>query len=560
MTSTDNINALLEEISKLKEENKKLRSRKKYGLVWEEEKEPEQIVLDCKKKLPILKEIKNKEILTDKSKPVNILIEGDNYHALQVLNYTHKGKIDIIYIDPPYNTGKAKEWKYNDNFVDENDNYRHSKWLNFMNKRLKLTKNILTNSGVIFISIDDNEVSQLKLLCDEIFGEENFVSKFVWEKNFAPKNDNKYISTSQEYILLYAKQKFFFKRNLLERTEKHNGGYSNPDNDYRGVWSSGTMLATSFSEKYVFSIKRPNGTEIYPPKGRCWRFSKEKVQELLKDNRISFGKTGLNVPRIKRFLTEVQEGIVPVSLLKYKEVGSGQDGTNDLKKIFGEQIFDFPKPIKLINHILKISSKKNAIILDFFAGTGTTAHSVLDLNADKNNLKFILCTNNEDNNGDGKKVCSDICYPRIAKVIKGYTNSKNESVEGLGGNLKYFKTDFIDVDSIYKVSDNKKLNLTYQAGELIAIKEDTFEDLEKNEYYQIFKNGNKVVGIYFIESHKKLKELFKKIGNYNDLKKVVYLFSWGKTEYTGEDLGYPNIKIKDIPQPIIDVYKEINKL
>jgi adenine-specific DNA-methyltransferase len=560
MVSTYDVNSLLEEISKLKEENKKLKSRKKYGLVWEEEKEPEQVVLDCKKKLPILKEVKNKGIITNKEKPTNILIEGDNYHALQVLNYTHKGKIDVIYIDPPYNTGKAKEWKYNDKFVDENDNYRHSKWLNFMNKRLKLAKNILTNDGVIFISIDDNEVSQLKLLCDEIFGEDNFVSKFVWEKNFAPKNDNKYISTSQEYILLYAKQKIFFKRNLLERTEKHNDGYSNPDNDYRGIWSSGTMLATSFSEKYVFSIKRPNGTEIYPPKGRCWRFSKDKIQELLKDNRISFGKTGLNVPRIKRFLTEVQAGIVPVSLLKYKEVGSGQDGTNDLKNIFGEQIFDFPKPIKLINHILKISSKKNAIILDFFAGTGTTAHSVLDLNKKENyNIKFISCTNNEDNNGDGKKICSDICYPRIEKVIKGYKNSKNENIDGLGGNLKYFKTDFIDVDSIYKISDTRKLNLTYQAGELIAIKEDAFEELEKNEYYQIFKNDKKIIGIYFIESHKKLNELLQKIDKYN-LKKIIYLFSWGKTEYVGEDLGYPEIKIKDIPQPIIDVYKEINKL
>ncbi|MDD3976406.1 MAG: site-specific DNA-methyltransferase [Candidatus ainarchaeum sp.] len=553
------ISKLLKEINKLKDENQKLKSRKKYGLVWEEEKEPEQVVLDCQKKIPILKEVKSKEILTDKDKPINILIEGDNYHALQVLNYTHKGKVDVIYIDPPYNTGKAKEWKYNDKFIDENDNYKHSKWLNFMNKRLLLAKNLLKNDGVIFISIDDNEVSQLKLLCDEIFGEDNFISKFVWEKNFAPKNDNKYISTSQEYILLYAKQKILFKRNLLERTEEHNKGYSNPDNDPRGNWSSGTMLATTFSEKYVFSIKRPNSTEIYPPKGRCWRYSKDKIQKLLNDNRIWFGKTGSNVPRIKRFLTEVQAGIVPVTLLKYKEVGSGQDGTNDLKNIFGEQIFDFPKPIKLINYILKISSKKNAIILDFFAGTGTTAHSVLDLNVDKGNRKFILCTNNEDNNGDGKKVCSDICYPRIEKAIKGYKTIKNVKVEGMGGNLKYFKTNFIDVDSIYKVSDNKKLNLTYQAGELIAIKEDAFEELEKNEYYQIFKNDKKVVGIYFIESHKKLNELLKKINKY-DSKKIIYLFSWGKTEYTGEELGYSNIKIKDIPQPIIDVYKEINKL
>jgi adenine-specific DNA-methyltransferase len=251
---------------------------------------------------------------------------------------------------------------------------------------------LLSEDGVIFVSIDDNEVAQLRLLMDEIFGEENFVANFVWQKNFAPKNDNKYISISHEYIIMYSKNKDKFNRNLLPRQEKHNKDYKNPDNDPRGEWTSGSLLATTFSKNGVFEIESPNGKIHLPPKGRCWRFSKEKIQELIKDNRIWFGEDGNNTPRIKRFLSEMPNGIVPQSWLPYTEVGSGQDGTQNTKKIFDNKVvFDFPKPSALIKHFIVISTSINDLILDFFAGSGTTGDAVMQLNAeDGGNRKFIL--------------------------------------------------------------------------------------------------------------------------------------------------------------------------
>ena len=268
----------------------------------------------------------------------------------------------------------------------------HSNWLNMMYPRLKLAKNLLTDDGVIFISIDDNEVENLRKISDEIFGEENFVSTFIWEKNFAPKNDNKYISISHEYVLCFAKFKSKFNRNLLPRTEEHNKGYKNLDNDKRGLWSSGTMLATSFNEKYVFGIEKPNGEIAYPPEGRCWRYSKEKIKELIEDNRIWFGHEGKNVPRIKRFLAEVADGIVPQSLWKHTEVGNNQNATNDLKKIFsGKHIFTFPKPINFMKKMIHIGSNNDDIILDFFSGSATTAHAVMQLNSENSEKrKFIM--------------------------------------------------------------------------------------------------------------------------------------------------------------------------
>ena len=249
-------------------------------------------------------------------------------------------------------------------------------------------------------------------------------------------------------------------------------------------------------------------------------------------------------------------GEPPKSIWSESKYSASEHGTKILYDILKErESFPYPKSIFSVIECLKImTNNKNSLFLDFFAGSGTTGQAVLELNKiDKGNRKFILCTNDENN------ICSDICYPRIEKVIKGYKNTKNEKIDGLSGNLKYYKTDFIDVNHITNVSDDKKLKLTYQTGELISIKEDVFEELEKNEYYQIFKSDKKIVGIYFVEDYKKIDELLEKINSYNQ-KKIVYLFSWGKTEYSGIDLGYSNIKIKDIPQPIIDVYKEINKL
>lgn len=344
----------------------------------------------------------------------NIYISGDNIDALKHLVKSYSGQIKCIYIDPPYNTG-SDGFVYNDKFnltvekltevldineeeakriysMTNNKSNSHSAWLTFMYPRLYIAKQLLKEDGVIFISIDDNEQSQLKLLCDSIFGEENLISNFIWQKNFAPKNDNKYISDSTEYVILYAKNKEKFNRGLLPREEKHNKGYSNPDNDQRGLWTSGSMLATSYSPNGVFEIISPNGNVHIPPSGKCWRFSKDTVQKLILDNRIWWGNEGTGVPRIKRFLKEMPNGIVPQNLMLYTEVGSNQDGNLELKNLFNAQVFDYPKNTKLLNRLLLIANlNERDIVLDFFGGSSTTAHAVMKYNAENNaKCRYIL--------------------------------------------------------------------------------------------------------------------------------------------------------------------------
>ena len=344
----------------------------------------------------------------------NLLIKGDNLEVLKHMVNAYNEQIKMIYIDPPYNTG-GDGFVYGDDrkftpyelsklagisiekakrileFVNSKSN-SHSAWLTFMYPRLYIARNLLKDDGVIFVSIDDNEVAQLRLLMDEIFGEENFVCTFVWQKNFAPKNDNKYISTSHEYIICYAKNKENFDRNLLPRKDEHDKDYKNPDNDPRGPWTSGSILATTFSEKGVFPIISPSGKEYWPPKGRCWRYSQDKIKELIKDNRMWFGKDGKGVPRVKRFLSEMPSGIVPQSWLPYTLVGSGQDGAQEVKTLFANKVvFSFPKPTKLIKHFIQVATNSSDAILDFFAGSGTTGDAVVQLNAeDGGNRKFIL--------------------------------------------------------------------------------------------------------------------------------------------------------------------------
>ena len=344
----------------------------------------------------------------------NIYISGDNIDALKHLVKSYSGQIKCIYIDPPYNTG-SDGFAYNDKFnltieklidvldvtedeakriynMTNNKSNSHSAWLTFMYPRLYVAKLLLKENGVIYISIDNNEQAQLKLLCDSIFGEENFISNFIWQKNFAPKNDNKYISDSTEYILLYAKNKEKFSRGLLPREEKHNKGYSNPDNDPRGAWTSGSMLATSYSSTGVFEIISPNGKKNIPPSGKCWRFSKDTVQKLMSENKIWWGNDGNGVPRIKRFLNEMPDGIVPQNLMLYTEAGSNQEGNLELKKLFDAQVFDYPKNTKLLMRLLSIANLNNDdIILDFFGGSSTTAHAVMKYNVkNKIKCKYIL--------------------------------------------------------------------------------------------------------------------------------------------------------------------------
>jgi adenine specific DNA methylase Mod len=361
----------------------------------------------------------------------NLIIHGDNLEALKALMPYYVGKIKCIYIDPPYNTGN-EGWVYNDKVNSpkikkwlgkvvggqSEDLCRHDKWLCMMYPRLKLLKDLLSTDGVIFISIDDNEHCNLKQAMDEIFGEENFVTTIIWQKKYAPSNDAKYFSNTHDFIICYAKNKENedFKINLLARTEKQDARYKNPDNDTRGPWKPSGMDAKTYSVAYDFEIITPSGRRVIPPKGSSWRFGKNKFKEMISDNRIWFGKDGSNVPAIKRFLSEVQQGIVPTTIWYGEDVGFTDEASKIVKEIFSESFtpFNNPKPVRLIKHILQVSTKPNDLILDSFAGSGTTGHAVLDLNKeDGGNRKFILVEMED-------KIAKDITAERVKRAIKKY--------------------------------------------------------------------------------------------------------------------------------------------
>ncbi len=542
------------EIERLKKELKK---KKKYGLVWEDK--PEDVVEMCKEKLPVLKEVKSKEIITDKNKPVNLLIEGDNYHALSVLNYTHKGKIDVIYIDPPYNTGN-KDFIFNDHYVDREDAYRHSKWLSFMEKRLKLAKNLLKDTGAIFISIDDNEIAQLKMLIDrpDLFGENNFESMVCWRRRANQPNDKaKMIAKVAEYILVYAKNSSILKQKHLFNTvpllQSRIDNYSNPDEDSRGRWSTTPWCASRGQGGTKYKIITPSGKKY----NETWLGTKETFEKLLRDKRIVFPNNNNGKPRKKVFLKERQlEGQSAINFWVGNIYGDNLSASSELNEIFGgDRVFDNPKPVNLIQTILRIKSQKDSTILDFMAGSGTTAQAVLELNKEDNgNRKFILCTNNENNNGNGYKIAEDICYPRIKKVIEGYKNIKGEKVQGLGGNLKYFKTGFVD----YKEStDRNKIKLTKEAVEMLCVKEGTFELIVDKKDFKIFKNSEHYTGIIFDQlAIKEFKKAIKSIKG----KFSVYIFSLGDDLFEDEfeDIKQ-KVKLSPIPEAILKVYRRIFK-
>jgi len=358
---------------------------------------------------------------------INTLYIGDNIIALKNLQETHLGMIKMIYIDPPYNTMSKKTY---------NDNMTHKQWVYFMLPRLVLARDLLRDDGVIFISIDDNEQARLKLLCDEIFGEENFVANFVWERAYSPKNNAKTVSCNHDFIFCYARNKGALPKMLLPRTEEANARYKNPDSDFRGRWLGGDLtVPASGSDKMCYLIITPAGNEIYPPSGNSWRFTKEKYHELVKDNRIHFPNDGKGVPCFKRFLSDVQDGMTPKTLWKHTEVGHTQEGAKETKKLFDDKAyFDYPKPIRLMKRILhlgtqikdengKTTQDKDCIILDFFAGSGTTGQAVMELNAeDGGNRKFILvqiaepCDEKSEAYKAGYKTIADICKERLNRV------------------------------------------------------------------------------------------------------------------------------------------------
>ena len=344
----------------------------------------------------------------------NLYIEGDNLEVLKLLQETYLGKIKMIYIDPPYNTGN--DFVYEDDFAQSTDEYLansgqfdeegnrmvqntesngrfHTDWLNMMYPRLKLAKDLLSEDGVIFISLDDGEIDNLKKISDEVLGSQNYVGTVIWERAFAPKNDAKYFSTSHDFVLVYAKNIEDFEIGKLPRTQEANARYKNPDNDPRGPWAADNMTVKTYSAAYDYPITTPNGTVVNPTNGRCWFTSKERMQKLIEDGRVYFGADGGNTPRLKRYLADVQQGMTPTTIWKCDDVGHNQEGRQELKKLFDDKgYFDSPKPQRLMHRILKVANLlDNSIVLDFFSGSASTAHAVMQLNAeDGGHRKFIM--------------------------------------------------------------------------------------------------------------------------------------------------------------------------
>lgn len=525
-----------------------LKKRKKYGLVWDEERTKERFEKDTENKLPVLTEVKEKEIRSDKNEPVHILIEGDNYHALSVLNYTHKKAVDLIFIDPPYNTGSSdgEQFRYNDKIVNKEDSFRHSKWLSFMSKRLRLAKNILKRSGLIFITIDDNEYAQLKLMCDEIFLERNFITNIVWHSRQSVSNDS-IISQNHNHILFYCRDiDYMQEAKHLFRLPTDLEKFSNPDNDPNGDWIADPFDAPNIRENLTYPITNPTTGKIYyPPKGRCWRTTEARYKEFLKKGMIVFGKKGISKPQLKRYKKDVNSrSKVPTSW--WDDVGTTTEGSKELKKIFGNIPFNNPKPTRLTDRIIELSLQKEGVVLDFFAGSGSTGHSVLKMNnSDNGKRQFILCTNNEN------KICDEVTYPRIKRLMEGYSDSEIE-VKKLKGNLRYYKTAFVPAT---QTDQNKEL-LTKQSVEMLCLRENTFDFVEETDIWKLYRSKQKHTGILFDQTRiqefkEKLKMLTTPIS--------VYVFSLGDDDFADEFSDMKNVKVCSIPEVILRVYRKIFK-
>ena len=400
---------------------------KKYGLVFEEHREEIDEVLDTH--TPVLTE--DADLFIDHGGQMNFLLEGDNLAALKLLEKTHRGNIDLIFIDPPYNTRNG-DFGYDDSRVDLTDTFRHSKWVSFMSERLLVARRLLKNDGVIFIAIDDNEQAALKLLCDQLFGEENFLASIIWQHSIQPKGYSGTFSVHHNYILCYQKTAQFVL-NSLPRTDEDNKAYANPDNDPRGRWRSGDVRNALYRPNLVYDIISPSGNVIKPC-ANGWRWSKETVEEKIKSGEIIFSKDETRI--IRKIYLDTLEGRTPETIWFGKDVGTTRSAMSEIKEIFGSSAFGTPKPTSLIERTLRLISRTDATVLDFFAGSGTTGHAVMKLNAeDGGTRRFILCTNNE--NG----ICRDVTYERIRRVI---------DKEDYAASLKYYKVGYVPIsDRMY---------------------------------------------------------------------------------------------------------------
>ncbi len=558
----------LEEYTKdeLIEVIKGLKRRKKFGLVWEDK--PEEVVRLCDTELPVLEEVTNRAIDKVKDAPTNLIIEGDNYHSLSVLNYTHTGKIDVIYIDPPYNTG-GSGFRYDDKILDSTDQYRHSKWLSFMGKRLELAKSLLSRKGIIFISIDENEAARLKLLCDEVFSAENYITTITVQVNKGGR-DYLPIAVTHEYILCYAKSSDakinelekevgslkqsdkdgkYELRELRNRNPRFNRAnrpnlyypiYVNPDSK-----NTSNECAVSLTKSDVFSV------EALPKNSKgddsCWRWGKP----LLEKNITQVPDTSQVVARQKRdggwniYEKSRKATSKAKSIWDETEVRTEQ-GTIDLRKLGMGGLFDHPKPVYLIKKCLKLATDKNSLVLDYMAGSGTTGQSLLELNKeDGGNRRFILCTNNEN------QIAEKVTYERISRVISGSGES-----EPIPANVRYFKTSLV---SKQQTNDQTRIELVARSTEMICLREDTFEKVIDTKMFKVFGNADHYAAIVFEpEAIVLLKDALTKL---KDDKAIhIYIFSLSNDTYESDfaDLERTH-ELRPIPESILEVYRRIHK-
>lgn len=560
-------NNLQKKVAELEAQIRKLK-KNNLGLVFEDK--TEDVVEQSKIKVPVLKEVLKNRLDLGAENTNNLMIEGDNYLALSVLSYTHKKNIDLIYIDPPYNTG-AKNWKYNNNYVDKDDEYRHSKWLSFMRHRLNLAKNLLKDDGVLICAIDENEQAHLNVLLEQLFpAHERHLITIVHNPRGIQGTNFSY--THEYAVFVIPKNLKTIGDRVIDGEEiswrglRDNGGESLRTDArncfYPIIVKNGQVIGFGDVVSNDIHPKREeekkNGTYIYPIDNegveRKWRYARQSVDKIKHLLRITDGRGGKEIQIGKDF------GKYRTVWID-KKYDANEYGAKLLRELVPTSDFDYPKSLYTVYDCLfaVVGERPHANVLDFFAGSGTTGHAVLEMNKiDGGNRKFILCTNNENNNGGNGGIAESVCYPRIKAVISGYKNKKNEKAAGIPSNLFYYKTDLVDIEQIHKVPDEAKIRITYEAGEMIGVREDTLNEIEKNDWWQIFEGNGKLTAIYFKEDKTKLGELITKLEKKN-LPTALYIFSWGKNEYKGE-YSSANVRVEDIPEPIIEVYKEINRL
>ena len=538
-----------------------LNSRKKYGLIWDKESVEEDVVSRCKTDIPILVPNGGRHLVLGKTN--NLLIEGDNYHSLLCLNTVLQETVDVIYIDPPYNTG-SDDFVYNDKFIGPDDCFRHSKWLSFMEKRLKLARNLLAPTGMIMISINEIEAANLKLLCNEIFGEFNFLANMIWQST-PGSNTGIEIKTVTEYVLVYAKNKTLCQVNGKPIVDEEKYIFEDEWVERRGRYVLNKldrrMTGQHYSEALNYPIKMPDGMQLWPGCTTSrqdhwnWRWSRAKVEWGLQNGFISIKKSkGSWVVYFKQYC-KVDNNDSPIArLLPFQNLIQGEEGissargTQDMMSVLGGKVFDYPKPVNLIKYLLRMHPNRNATVFDFFAGSGTTGQAVLELNhEDGGKRRFILCTNNENN------ICVNVTLPRLKTVISGIRTDGTKYSDGLPCNLFYFETAFIK-DEIN--TEQVKYNLVEKADGLLCIAENIFDEAERNEYSSHFMCGDAHLFIYNDFYNESKFSEFKARVCAAQGRKIVYVYSSDNTvdETLFDD---PSITLKPIPSKIYEVYKEI---